>query len=780
MKYNKVAMGLMLACSTFSHVTFAEELLDENVEKIVVTGQKIDRSLKDTVNSVAVVTSKEFERLNIKTVNDIYNVVPNISGDFGQGFSMRGINAFNVSGGGNSYLTSMYLDGAPLPFRLLRSGATSVWDLAQVEVFRGPQSTLQGRNALAGAIIMRTQDPTYEWSGKGKLTVGEHGQQEFAVAGGGALVDDMLAFRLSYEDKQYDGDIYNVTRKEDANFENTETVRGKLLFQPTEDFTALLTLSNMDTEYGPQWSLYNYGGSPFDRTSWQNSPVWQKTDTDLYNLELTWDLTDELSVYSVTTYSDSEYGYNWDGDLTAEQLVLDQQYTRNDETVSQELRFTYQTDEVQAVVGAYYSKLDVDDIASGERLIHFSSIGLPPLATLLGAPPSLGGFGLPAELIGAVLPLYPDIDPVKLGLSSTLAQEVETMAIYADVTWHINDQFDLLAGLRYDEEEQSNASTALYRINNTLPDPAVLPAPLNQVVGAINNTLNGLAANASGVEPPSSADFDAWLPKLGVSYHASDDVTASFVYQRGYRSGGVGTNIAQSRLFTYDPEYTDNYELSIRSVWQGGDLMWNTNFFYTDWTDQQISVQLSTGTFDRETVNSGESNVKGFETEVYYYPTDQLTITAGLGYAKSEFTDFEYILPSTGEVIDLSGLAFADAPKWTANVAITYDFGEGFSAGINANYRDESPAYLNSAVSLTPQKLALDADPTNDSRALLNANASYEWDNYTIRVDVSNLLDKDYIATHFSGADRLGNSESYGQHQLGRSRQANISFLATF
>ncbi|REL26512.1 TonB-dependent receptor [Thalassotalea euphylliae] len=780
MKYNKVATALMLACGAFSQTILADEILDDSIETIVVTGQKIDRSLKETVNSVAVVTAKEFEKLNIKTVDDIYNIVPNISGDFGQGFSIRGIDGFNVSGGGNSYLTSIYLDGAPLPERVARAGGTSVWDLAQVEVFRGPQSTLQGRNALAGAIIMRTQDPTYEWTGKGKLAIGEYGKQEVAFAGGGALVDDILAFRLSYEDNQYDGDIYNTTQKKDQTFENTESLRGKLLFQPTEAITALLTLSSMEIEYGAQWAQFNYGDSAFDRKSFFNSPIWQKTDADLYNLELTWELTDELSLYSVTTYNDSEYSFRWDGDLSAEQLVADQTYIRNDETISQDLRITYQTDDIQALFGVYYSKLEVDAASVGERLISFSTIGLPPLAVLLGAPPALGGFGLPAELIGAVLPLYPDIDPVRLGLVDGFDQEVETMAIYADITWHITDQFDLLAGLRYDEEEQSNSSRAVVQINNTLPDPAVLPAPLNQVVAGINANLNGIAAGASGVEPLSSADFDAWLPKIGVSYHASEDVTASLVYQRGYRSGGVGTNTARTRLFTYDPEYTDNYELSIRSVWLGGNLMWNTNLFYTDWTDQQISIQLSTNTFDNETINSGESNVKGFETEVYYYPSEQLTITAGLGYAKSEFTEFEYTLPATGEVVDLSERSFADAPEWTANIAIHYDFGEGFSAGVNANYRNESPAYLNPAVSLSSQKLALNADPTNDARTLVNVNTSYEWDNYTIRLDVSNLLDKDYISTHFTDADNAGNSQSFGQHIPGRSRQVSLTFLADF
>jgi outer membrane receptor protein involved in Fe transport len=330
----------------------------------------------------------------------------------------------------------------------------SVWDLSQVEVFRGSQSTLQGRNALAGAIMLRTQDPSYEYTAKGKVTIGELGQKEFAFAGGGAIVDDMLAFRIALEDKQLDGAIDNITRGEEQDDEDNQTIRGKLLFQPTDAVDALLTITSTEAEFGPHWSLFEYDDSAFDREVWNNSHIFEKTDTDLYNLEVSWEINDQWSFDSVTTYSDSEYRYNWDGDMTPVQVVEDNQYVRNDETFSQEFRLTYQTDDIQAVSGLYMSKLDVDDKASGERLLTFADIGLPPLEMLLTAPAEYGGFGLPAEFAAMIIPLYPDIDPVTLGLDSIIEQEVETLALYGDLSWHINKQLSLLAGIRYDKEEQ--------------------------------------------------------------------------------------------------------------------------------------------------------------------------------------------------------------------------------------------------------------------------------------------------------------------------------------
>lgn len=780
MKLNKVALGLFCACGALSFPVLSDELADDSIETIVVTGQKIDRSLKDTANSVAVVTASDIEKLNVQNVADIYNVIPNISGDFNQGFTIRGINAFNVSGGGNSFLTSMYLDGAPLPYRVVRSGALSVWDLSQVEVFRGPQSTLQGRNALAGAIMLRTQDPTYEWTGKGKVTLGEHGQQEFALAGGGAIIDDLLAFRVAIEDKQFDGDIDNVTRGEESNYEDNQTIRGKLLFEPTDTIDALLTVTSSEAEFGPQWALFEHGDSAFDRETWHNSHIYESTDTDLFNLEVSWEINDFWSFDSITTFSDSQYRYNWDGDMTPEQIVEDNRYERNDETLSQEFRLTYVSDNLEAVAGFYLSTLEVDDQANGERFLTFEDLGLPSLEVLLTAPPAFGGFGLPAEYAALVVPLYPDIDPVILGLDSSIDQDVDTMAVYADVTWKLNDSIDILAGIRYDEEEQQNGSYANYTINNVMPDPSSVPAPLDQVVAGINGTLNGMAAAASGVEPKAKADFDAWLPKLGVSYHFNDDITTSFIFQRGYRSGGVGTNIAQQRVFTYDQEYTDNFELTFRSVWQGGKLMFNTNVFYTEWTDQQISIQLSPASFDTETVNAGESHIKGFESELFYYPSDQLSITAGVGLAKTEFDKFDYVVQSTGEVKDLAGRRFADSPEWTANIAVNYDFGDGFTAGVNANYKGSSVAYLDPETSLDADKIVLHPDPKNDARTIVNANVSYQWDNYTVRLDARNLLDEEYITSFFSDASTAGGGDSYGQHQLGRTRQVSLSFSAEF
>lgn len=786
MKFNTLALSVAATLNATAPSVQAEitDADSQEFERVVITGQKIDRTLQETPTSVAVVTDDEIQNQNILNISDVFSRIPNVSGDLRQGFSIRGIDAFNVSGGGNSFLTSVYFDGAPLPYRVIRNGGLSVWDLSQIEVFRGPQSTLQGRNALAGAVIMRSQDPTYEWGGKTRLTLGEYGQQEFAVAGGGALLDDLLAFRISYEDRNYDGSIKNTTLNDRSDYEESETLRSKILFEPSDNVKALFTFTNTKSDLGPQWALFEYGeGSALDREVWTNTPIWEGTDTDIYTLELDWQINDLWSLTSVTTKNESEYGYLWDGDMTPEQVTLDNTYTKVDDTFSQEFRFVFQGDTLEAVFGLYTSTLDVEDKAAGERLISLADVGIPDLATLLGAPAEFGGFGLPASVVAMVVPLYPDIDPIQLGLGSSTQQEVTTSAVYADFTYAITEQLDLLAGLRYDYEEQTNSADNLYTINNQLPDPtneAYVASGLSPVITGINAALNSLASSASGVEPASNADFDVFLPKLGLSYHFDDNLTTNFIYQQGYRSGGVGTNITQSKLYTYDPEYTDNYELSLRSVWLDGSLMLNASAFLTKWKDQQISVQYSTARYDIETVNAGKSEIKGFEAELFYYPSKQMSVTAGIGYAKSEFTEFDFTVPATGEVKDFAGKEFQDAPTWTANLAVNYKFESGLYANVNANYADDSPAYLDPANILPEAEYARNPNPTNDSRVLVNAQVGYEWENYTLRFDVTNLLDEEYISTFFSDGDATDHAQNYGQHQLGRPRHASVSLLVQF
>lgn len=770
---NAVTAAVKYALATsliVSPLTMAED--DNELEKIIVTGQKIDRTLQETPASVAVITNKVLEEQKLNNLYDALSVVPNVTGEVGVGgFTIRGIDSFNVSGGGNSFLTSVYVDGAPLPMREIQQGGFSTWDVSQVEVLRGPQSTLQGRNALAGAIVVNTYDPAYEYSAKGRVILGENGQQELAFAAGGSLVDDVLAFRFTAEDRDFDGIIENIAREnENSDFSNSNLYRFKLLFEPIEDFSAILSYSKSETEMGVVWADAHPSYANDYRKVNFNDPTWEFTDSDLVVLNLDYYINDIWSATAITTYSDMQYGYEWDGD--ASPLPIAQLHDkRSDETLTQELKLTFEYDNLKGIIGAYYSNLEVKDKAIGNRSASFNQLGVP---TLLVAAPENGGLGLPQAIADQVLALYAPVDPVLLDTYSNLYREITNTAVFVDFTYSINDQFDVFAGIRWDQEKQANATEQAYGIGNAhlLPNPSDYAAnPMfAQLVAGINAKLLNMASQASQNEPLTSKTFNEVLPKLGASYHLTDNITTSFTYQQGYRSGGVGTNSARATLFTYDPEFTDNYELSLRSTWLDGTLVTNANVFYLDWQDQQVSVQLSGNQYDRETTNAGKSTVQGFEFELFYYPTNNLTLSAGFGRAKTEFEEFLVAIP--GEpTLDLKGQPFADSPEWTANLAASYHTDFGLYLSADTNYQDSALAdtmYQNSneMKNLWGENYV----PQNDARTLINARVGYQWENYDIQLSAKNLTDKVYDAR---GA-RTNNKT------LGQPRQLSLSFTASF
>ncbi|QIL90749.1 TonB-dependent receptor plug domain-containing protein [Microbulbifer sp. SH-1] len=738
-----IALGLSSGLA-FSVSALAQQTDDEKntgLEQVMVVGQKTERSLQDTVTSVKVVTERDIQEQNINGFYDVMERTPNVTGNPGVGFTIRGIDAFNVSGGGNSFLTSVYSDGAVLPYRAIQEGAFSTWDVQQVEVLRGPQSTLQGRNALAGAIVMNTVDPGYDWTFKGRLGAGEEGREEKAVAFGGALIEDQLAIRIAAEDRDFDGYIPNVTRGENSNFEQDQTLRMKLLYEPKAlpDFRALLTLTNSETDIGVKW--IDPVENPFEnqRTTF-NDPTHEFSETDMAILKLSYKLNDSWDLTSTTAYSDVTYGYEWDGDASATPGQT-QEDERIDQTLSQEFLLNFAYERVTGVLGAYYSDLDVEDAYSGLRSLSMAELGVPQL---LMAPPELGGLGLSPALAQAVLGLYADFDPAALNTIGYSTQAVESRALFADATFSVSDRLDLFAGLRYDRETQANAADNQFVIANAdqLPDPAnpSFDPMTAALVAGLNAQMLAMADAASGTEPQKEDDFSAVLPKAGATWHWSEDMSTSFTAQKGYRSGGVASNIGRATTYSYDPEYTWNYELAFRSLWLDGRLSANANLFYVDWKDQQITVQLSENTYDTETRNVGRSVVRGAELELAYQINASWSGYTGIGYSDTEFKEF----PINDQELDLSGRAFAGAPGETANLGVTYRGEQGFIFNANANYRGDALAVVN------PHANGLNEsdprfDPKSDARWLVNLRTGYEWDNLGAYLTVSNLLDEEYI-----------------------------------
>jgi outer membrane receptor protein involved in Fe transport len=698
----------------------------DQVQDIVVTGEKVARSLQETTASVGVTTAVRLEEENIQTLEDVFQRTVNVSQTYGNsGFTIRGIANRGVSGAGDAATATVFVDGAPVPQEILSNGPTDMWDVAQVEIFRGPQSTLQGLNALAGAVHIRTQDPTFDWSLKGRATIASNNTRNFAIAGGGPIVPGELAFRVTGEKRDSDGDVWNPTRDTPENPVDTTSVRGKLLWTPSAlpGFEARADYQHFEGQAGYRFVYVNTGVDDYfnNRQNLSDAPNASHVNTDQGILDLRLDLGSGFTLSSLTTYTDVESAYDYDGDLTPDPLAYGTNWA-DSETVTQELRLNYDGERLSGLVGLYYYNRSQQASSASLALVPTPESTISGLLQSGGLDPATAAYI--ASLYVAALPAIP------VDYSADAPSKVETFAIFADGRYKLTDQLSLLAGFRYDHEKNRFGVDQNAVFVGVYPDPANY-GPFGPAIAAINAGVNQLVTSAAGVVAPTSRTFNAFLPKLGLNMDWTEDLSTAFVVQRGYRSGGSSMNTARSQAFAYDPEYTWNYELSLRSVWLDGKLTVNANAYYVDWKDQQTSVNFGLNLYDYHTVNAGTSHLYGFEIEAAHRVSGAFDWYVGIGNNSTKFDEFT---TDVGTVTDLSGMEFSYAPRWTLSGGANLRFGGGFNANLNANYR--SGVYTDVAA---PQ-----SDWRVGARTLVNGRIGYAAENWSASLFVNNLFDTQY------------------------------------
>ncbi|MBL4630423.1 MAG: TonB-dependent receptor [Paraglaciecola sp.] len=565
-KKGKIAISIAVTFSAVvsSQIVHAQQSNATDYENIIVTGQKLTRTLQETPTSIAVFGAEKMEQQNLGDNSEMLFETANVHSSATGSFSIRGIDGFNVSGAGTSALASIYVDGAALPERLIRNGF-STWDVSQAEIARGPQSTLQGRNALAGSIIMTTTAASHEWGGKYRVQIGQNGEQEAAIAFGGSIIEDELAFRFSAEKEKFDGFNYNTTRKENSDFSNNTLYRLKLLYTPSAipDLSAQLSFTRVTTDKGTNGVNVPDSGSPFEqRITTNNDPQELVYKTNIATLDINYNLNDYWDLVSISTYSKVNSTWDdYDDDAGPEDKGV-RFFHEDAKTLSQELRMTYEDDKLSGVIGAYYFDQEIPSEYGGITRLSLSSLGLTS-ASLMNS------YGLDEATASFVIGQYAGFDPVVLDQISSTNQNITSYALFSDFTYQLNDKWNIFAGIRWDKESQDNNDTQNIAIANLeqMPDAANYPSPLNMLISGINSLLINYAEDANKAIPLTDSSFSEFIPKLGVSYNVSENITTSFTYQKGYRSGGVGVNSAKSSAYEFDSESTSNYELALRSSW---------------------------------------------------------------------------------------------------------------------------------------------------------------------------------------------------------------------
>lgn len=709
----------------------ASETGPTELDGIVVTGEKVPRSLQDTAASVSVLTAEQLDARGLFRLQDVINRTANVSPMYGdRGFTIRGI--ANEAGAPNP-LATIYIDGAALPSQVSDAGPTDVWDLAQVEVLRGPQSTIQGENALAGAIVLRSQDPTMNWSGRGRLLLADPGDRKVAVAGGGPLLHDELAFRVAVEDRSFEGFVRNPTRGGHEDARESTLTRAKLLWTPAglEGLTARLSLLHDDRE-GPYMYTYARRDVPDytdHRINTSDYPSATDLRTDLGTLEVEYVGTGAWSMTSATSFADSDAIRRFDTDLTERPEA----YGDTDEayrTTSQEFRLRYDGERLRGLVGLYGANRDTENLGINRTNVT------TPVGTIAAV---LQGNGLDSGTAAMIASLYAQALPViPVDYASTAASESANRALFVDAEIDLAPRWQLLAGARYDRESYRFGSSATATFAGMLPDAAAFGPSLAPAISGINQAVLGLVQQANATTPETERDTTALLPKLGVRHAFTDDLSLSLVMQRGYRSGGSSFNIARGRSFGYEPEFTRNTELSLRSAWLDGRLTLNANAYYVDWRDKQALVRFGLNEYDYHTVNAGRAHLWGMELEVAHDVDEGFAWYASLGHSRTRYDRFE--VEAGGSVEDLGGREFAYAPRWTLGLGAQWRFAHDWFASLGANYRGRVQPDVGSDARTLP------------SRTLVDGRIGREIGRWSAYLYGSNLLDRGYVMFDWSAS----------------------------
>lgn len=668
-------------------------------QTVIVKGQKIDTELQDVAASVEVVTGFEIAREPISDLYDIVERIPNVTTSYGDlGFAIRGIDQRGIGGSGRGQTLTVYVEDASLGNYTTFFGPLDAWDLGQVEVFRGPQSTNFGRNSLAGAIYVRTQDPTYESDFRLRMEGGEYDTYQLAAAGGGAIIKDKLAWRASAQQRSSNGFIENVFLNEPADKSELTSGRFKLLWEPTDDVSILSTTSYTDNFAGEDGVTPT---SDFRREANYDVAGSEGTETWLQSVNATWAINESWEVQSITAWQSTDYTRIEDYDVTPAPVSSLDRYGE-DTSISQELRLKYFGERLSAVAGFYYTDASTDYTDS---------------------------FTLPLTFVYPQLP----VDNL-VSRESFIEFGAENYAFFLDGEYALNDTLDLLFGARYDNETQTNDAIADTQILGQLP-------PLPQQILDLLESQTGVSRQQSETE------YDAFLPKAGIRYEPTPNSTYAFVVQKAYRAGGAEISNLDGSVNFYEPEYLWNYEASSRQRLMGGLLIWNTNLYYADWTDQQVSVQVPGFPNFFTTANAGASTIYGLETDLTYAVSQEIEVYGGLGYAHTEFDDFP---DPNNPGNNLAGNSFPFAPKITANIGLDYGAETGIFGGVDVSYQAESYSDQENL-------------PQNEvrERTLVNARIGYAFnDNLRLSLIGRNVLDEDYYTflnrTGTGGFARIG------------------------
>jgi iron complex outermembrane receptor protein len=632
-KSARISAITALLATTLVAPTFAvAEPAAEGLEEVVVTARKTAESVQDVPLSVTAITSEQMRQLGLTNLNDVAVRTPGLQyGNFGDlklsPTSLRGVVGSSGSAGADPAV-GMYVDEV---FIGQGAGAAlDLFDIDRVEVLRGPQGTLFGRNTIAGVINITTKRPTQTLEANAELDYGNFDHVRAGASISGPLGSDHLSGKIAaiYDDRGGTSD--NVWLKQDANTSHHWSTRGQLLFQPSDSTELLLTGEYYEVDQSPlafETLRYNDAatlpqvldlfGLPRNTDPWDRKVYGDQRNEE--TLEL-WGVSallrtriGEVGLTNVLSYRTHDYYNRSDTDRSPASFIYDGD-PENVDRFSEELRFDWTTGNLAWLAGLYFYHQDAKNLS-------FVEVGTD-LATLLGAP----------ELAG-------------INAGSNADTNAQSIAGFGSVSWTLTDALDLTFGGRYTYETKE--------IDYSQSDPL------------------GLLGGDFAVKADNS--WSEFTPNASARYRFTPDVMGYATISKGFKSGGFNDALGDANGIGFDPEQLWNYEVGLKSELLDRRLFANVALYYMDWKDIQITNDNpATPIYDPIITNAGKAHSTGIEIELQALVTRQFRVNANLSVQEAKYD--EGTLP-TGEPLD----KIPFAPRYTGDLNAEYrvPVGEG-------------------------------------------------------------------------------------------------------
>lgn len=686
----------------------------QHEDEITVTARKREENVQEVPVAVTVTSGEVLEDTSAPDISVLQSYVPNLSVYAGRNQSttltafMRGIGQadplWGVDPGVGLYLDDVYMarpQGALL----------DVYDVERVEVLRGPQGTLYGKNTIGGAIKYVSRAPTDDLEAKVSVAGGSHGTQDLRAVVSGPLVEGKLRGKLAVASLQRDGWGENLFTGRDVSDKDSTAFRLALDWLATDRVKVQLSADRTEDDAEPK-GYQRLVANPLcpiflgttcaplnDRYDTQSglAPL-NRTDSEGYALTVGWDLNPALQLKSITAYRESDSDNNIDFDTTPARII-DVVATYYDEQVSQELQLVYDGGgKIDGVVGVYY----FDGEAGGlVKNIFINRI-----------------FGTTE------------------GFTQT-----DSVALYGDGSYRFSDRLALNFGLRVTEEEKRGVAFN---------------------AGYADDTFSKVTVVVSDYDK--SETFTSVAPRLGLDYHFSPDVMGYATVSRGFKSGGFNVR-AQASFFPasaepFDDEVLDVLEVGVKSILADRQLVLNTAAFYGEYTDIQVSTFTDfdsdgdgkNDAFFGNFINAGDATMQGLEVEFDFKPkaVHWFGLQGYVSWLDAEPDDF----------LDANDDGFVDtqvitnAPELTSALRLKLDvpaFGGLLSAMVGGNYRDDS--VLTNEGGPDPRNPSIALQPLSQE-GYTTVDASLNWlspgGRWGIKVNGYNLGDEEFLTNGYN------------------------------